>query len=735
MDGDVDQTIQWARESLQRRRSELKQKKQQSESDNASFEEDTSNAVDVSSILERGRALLQQAEAHSEALGRYTVHGLDEDEAEKPNDGDFMARFLKAADERECIDSKADLDRKPFANIPVERPSWNHRFDQDDNVDTNAPISTRNEENDDIQELLKEGEARARLDNLIATIRRQGDDPLAAEMTSQSNAKQVSNFDPNELRAAKRAAIKKSKLDEELAQAEKEARNLSKFKALPLPGGVEVKHDLFAPTLAFQGKHSGIEFIRNDTKRVGFNDISSSQSLGGFESFDRMSMATSHTSIDGSLNCSFADGEDKERALQLRQAKKMKKKRLLDSVNKTIAEETGEAVDEDASVAYSVQSTQSHVDYLEDPSKLRQQIARLEAKLKRKKSQRSATLNDIVDIDLNSIFERLLSKDADENARQIVDQLKHRVCGNVVDGILVDDFRPQFPKTKEHHSLTAENNRVSKRVLYERQENWVKHREQKLLEARLRLEAEEMNDITGKPQLTHAKDSWKKAKDAHDEALKRVAEEDSRKQREKAERERVEYIKKMKEAEDLERQTREQMKSMRSEVNREEQMKRLEKLSQPRQIRIGPTSTSHDLDTSSPLDVSINVTNDSKPKASHKSSETPYEHSSAHKSPTKKVPKLASATSEFVEFSGKRFSEMDDKEFSKIVKRISKMAKQKVRDAAAAESYNNVENTSPKLTIIGNPDNLCEEPIEFAGGMFVGSAAQAKFMAQLSRQS
>ena len=512
---------------------------------------------------------------------------------------------------------------------------------------------------------------------------------------------------------------------------------MSKFKALPLPGGVEVKHDLFAPTLAFQGKHAGIEFIRNDNKRVGVHDFSSSQSLGGFEGFDRMSMATSRTSIDGSLNCSFANEEDKERALQLRQAKKLKKKKLLDSVNRTIAEEMGEALDDDASVAYSVRSTQSHVDYLEDPSKLRQQIARLEAKLKRKKSQRSATLNDIVDIDLNSIFERLLSKDADENARKIVNQLKHRVCGNVVDGILVDDFQPQLPQLKEHHSWNPEDNEGSKRVLYERQENWVKHREKKLLEARLRLEAEEMSDITGKPQLTHAKDSWKKAKDAHDEALKRVAEEESRRQREKAERERIEYAKKMKEAEDLERQTREQMKSIRNEVNKEEQMKRLEKLSQPRQIRVGPTLSTHELDTSTPIDGNINFAYDTQPKASRKPNETPYEHSNAHKSSAKKVPKLVSATSEFVEFSGKRFSEMDDKEFSKIVKRISKMAKQKVKDAAAAaDSCTDEEKPmSPKLTIIGNPDNLCEDPIEFAGGKFVGSAAQAKFMAQLSKQS
>lgn len=717
-DDEVDQTIQWARESLKRRRSELNRKKQ--EFNSSSEVTSATTAVDVNSILERGRALLKQAEAHSESLGQYVerVPGNNEDQH---NNDNFMAKFLQSTDKsNDLVGSNATH----FASIPVEKPCWSHRHhDEDYREQLDSAQDTHPEEDDnDLVELLKEGEARVRLDNLIATIRRQGDNPISSEVErSLSPVRRVSDFDPDELRAAKRAVIKKIKLEEAVARAEKEARNMSNFKALPLPGGVEVQHDIFAPTLAFQGKHAGIELVCNGTRSTEFRDFSSSRSLGGFESFDRMSVATSCTSIDGPLNLSFANEEDKEKAIQLRQAKKAKKKKLLDSVNRTIAAEMGELIDDDVSVACSVRSAQSHVEYLEDPSKLRQQIARLEVKLKRKKSQRSATLNDIVDIDLNSIFERLLSEDADEDAHKIVDRLKRKVCGNIEDGILIEDLHPQLPQLGEHHTWNEDNYYTTTPVLFKRQENWIQQREQKLVEARLRLEAEEMSDITGQPRLSHTKDSWKKAKNAHDEALKRVAEKEARRQVDKAEHERLEYEAKMKEAQDLTKRSNGQTKPIRIEVNKEEQMKRLEKLSQPRQVRLDSSleeirhhGGNHNLSY---------IEQNSDP------SDTPYGVGNTNKKSIKKAPKpVVSSTSNYVEFSGKRFSEMDDKEFKRIVKRIGMMAKQKFNNEDENLSQGN------RINIVGNPDNLCDEPIEFGGGRFYGSAAQAKFMQQLAKK-
>ena len=711
MDSDVDQTIQWARESLRRRRIELHKKQQDLISDQRSETlPEATNAFDVNSVLRRGRSLLAEAEAHSEIIGQYMPRAVNKEEGQ--NDGDFMVRFLQAANDSDDQRENA----KRFSNIPVERPSWRSQFQQDVADDLPDEKSTH------IDMLLQEGEARIRLDNLIATIRRQGDNPLK-EM--ENSVRQVIyDFNPNEMRAAKRADLRKLKLDEEVAIAEEKARKLSSFKALPLPGGAEVKHDLFAPTVSFQSKHVGIELLA--PKQVRFGELSSSRSLGGFECFDRTSIATSRSSIDNSFN--FAGNEeDKERALQLRLAKRAKKRHLLDSVNKTIAAD-GEYLDDDVSVAYSVHS-QSHIDYVEDPSKLRQQIARLEAKLKRKKSQRSATLNDIVDIDLNTMFERLLSKDADQNARAIVDRLKHQTCGRVVDGVLINDFQPQLV-TKENR-YWDEQSTASVGVLYRRQNDWVKRREQKLLEARLRVEADEMNDITGKPEVAFAKDSWIKAKSAHDEALKKLAEDEARRQREKAEKERMENEAKLKEIEALQKQANSKLKAIRGDVNKEEQMKRLSQLSQPRQIRDGPTllkeqdASSQIVDSPKPA---VNSQSKDNRKPAKQPSDTPYDPSNAYDDSNKKALPSAPPKSEFVEFSGKRFSDMDDKEFAKVVRRISNLAAKKVRDSNIVSQSSEETCTSPQVTIVGNPDNYKE-----TAGECCGSTAQAKFMQELAK--
>jgi hypothetical protein len=59
-------------------------------------------------------------------------------------------------------------------------------------------------------------------------------------------------------------------------------------------------------------------------------------------------------------------------------------------------------------------------------------------------------------------------------------------------------------------------------TLFTRQEEWVKRRDKKRLEARMQLEADRERAITGKPELSSAKKSWQMAKEAHEEALKRA---------------------------------------------------------------------------------------------------------------------------------------------------------------------------------------------------------------------
>lgn len=191
------------------------------------------------------------------------------------NNNDFMTRFLNETNHAQAnrlekntsCDSTANSSRRIAPELLVEVPDW-------DNVcgENGQPV-----DNEELQELLREGEARVRLDELIATVRSQGDDmPKHEEVYTLPKRILSASFDPSSLKAAKRAALRKIKLDEEVAAAEEEARQLTSFKALPLPGGAEVKHDLFTSTQSFQRKQIGSveKLVRRDTKFDLLHDTS-----------------------------------------------------------------------------------------------------------------------------------------------------------------------------------------------------------------------------------------------------------------------------------------------------------------------------------------------------------------------------------------------------------------------------------------------------------------------------
>lgn len=746
MDASVEeQTIQWARESLQRRRSELLERKRETAAVSST---ETSSSANVKSLLQRGRALLAEVEAHSEVLGQYTsnccslgrtsTRSIDNSSPRlkdvMPHDNvtsscNFMSKFLQesntASNRRpvgvDTTDESLDLSRSNLASIPTEVPVW----EENDNVQ-----STIHDDTSELGALLQEGDARARLDDLIATVRRRGDDPLKhLEGQCDIPFKTISSFDPDTMNAARRAANKKAKRDKVAAAAEEEARKLKSFKALPLPGGLEVKHDIFAPTQSFQGKHlSTVEkLVRQNTKRGEFND-SSSMSLGGFGS---NSVVTSRTSHDNSLtSCEFENEADRHRASQVRNEKRMKKRQLLEAVNRTIMKDMGMPLGDDTSTAYSVHS---ETDCVEDPAKIRQQIARLETKLKQKKIQRSATLNDIVEIDLNSMFSRLISVDADDDAKRIIDHLKRRACGHIVDGVLMEDFQHDLQDISDNDEKSI----ASKTNLFRRQEAWAKQREQKRSDARSRIEADAMSDVTWRPQIVHAEQSWMKAKTAHDEALQRVLKAEQRKHQEREERDRVINELKAKEMEELGRQAKSNSKTVKSESEKEDQMKRLEKLARPRQFKEDPSVGKRDDITELAADcttVSRGKHSKLAPKANIFLPSKPSGNTMDRSMGNAPIPNAFIGLSKYT---GKRFSDMNDKEFAKIVNHISKMASKKVKGIPIPPSM-----VTEDELIIGDPEHVfdvensdtahqrqgVEE--EWRGNAFVSSSAQHQLIRQ-----
>ena len=57
----------------------------------------------------------------------------------------------------------------------------------------------------------------------------------------------------------------------------------------------------------------------------------------------------------------------------------------------------------------------------------------MEAKLKQKKTEHLATLNYIIDVDLNALFDRLVSRESGDDVKDIIGRLKKQVCGSAND--------------------------------------------------------------------------------------------------------------------------------------------------------------------------------------------------------------------------------------------------------------------------------------------------------------
>lgn len=703
----VDQTILSAREALQRRRRELQEQKSRL-IDFREAEALSSKSIELSPTvlhctLERGRALLAEANAHSEILRRYVSSGTirmlrheggpdlsamkdqmgttnkisfseeqwtDEYKHEFPGQGKRCNQYIS--------NSIAPCD--PTSNvcttvseIPVEFP------DLDECVES-GQLSTHLFGGDEEQEeTLRGEEARARLE-LVVGMASQEDGRITPE-------KKISNFDPLAMNSAKRATVKKMKLEEAIATAEEQARLLTFFKALPLPGGVEVISNLFATTQSFQGKHIGL--IRRDAKCNNSN-ITSSSITGALDMRDDISSVRSMTSRDNSFARSeFENDADRERARELLAEKKTKKRQLLNSINKIVSDDMQVVPKVD------IESTDfgESCDFMVDPSKIRQDVARLEAKLKDKKTQRDATLNDIVDIDLNIIFGRLLPGETSDVAINIIDRMKERVFGHVNNDHCTSSVR----KSAEKIQIIAPQ-RIS---VFQRQEEWSKRREQKLFNARIQLEADAMDGVTGKPEISRTTQSWKRAKESHDETLKITTEVEEKKHREKAEKEKVLNRIKAEEERKLQEQSKMPM-SVKCEANKEDQMRRLEMLSRPRQTVEATFHVEPGTSVEQPPDhcpKSRNLGSVQPKKANKTNSNKVKKSSNMMDSNKNSTPTSGTKLDEFCGLSS--FSDMSDKEFAKLIKRITKTSLAKVDESEEKKDYD-CHITQGSACLIGN---------------------------------
>jgi hypothetical protein len=322
-----------------------------------------------------------------------------------------------------------------------------------------------------------------------ALLRLQGLINSAKTLEAKAERTPKKNVSADELNVAKRAEERAKKAT---YNKEKTEEQQVSFRALPLPGNTPVKNNPLASTKAFDARIGSVDrLVRQDRVLVDDED----------------ELASAMTSMK-LFSCE--NEEEKEQARQRRAAKNLQKRHLLDEVNKVLLEEDGSTVDDDTSTVHG----DIVGDRVEDPSTLAQQIAQLESKLKHEKTQRMAILNDIVDIDLTALVDRIITKDAGEDmTKRIVDHLRSKIYEDI------HDFDSYSIDSSQDERVFLD---TESPTLFTRQEEWVKRRDKKRLEARMQLEADRERAITGKPELSSAKKSWQMAKEAHEEALKRA---------------------------------------------------------------------------------------------------------------------------------------------------------------------------------------------------------------------
>jgi hypothetical protein len=428
-DNEIDnRAIQWARESLRRRRIELREQKealiasyQRADGSASSIDTNAKTTKDEAirhPMIEDGLSLLAEADAHSEILRRYASFrdGIILAQTPPRGGGDLgrprstdstiqddvvASRVVEGTDRVDEGSSESMPTRSIVSDLQVAFPYYSREYEYKD-----SPTDEEDGPNDG-------DEARARLDELIAAVSRLRGDDAEAESEGDTPTRRIANFDPSSMNATRRAAGRKTKLDMEVAAAMEEALSLTSFKALPLPGGVEVKNNIFASTQAFQGKQIDKLVQRGLKCKMNDNDEPSSLSETTF----------------GECDAAFANEADREQERISLVKKELKKKQLLDSINKIILDEMQPVLVEEEGGAIFDES----VEIVEDPLKLLHDISQLKARIKQKKTQRLEILNDIVEIDLAAPFDRLISRNAGVEIRCIIDRLKKRVYGAVSD--------------------------------------------------------------------------------------------------------------------------------------------------------------------------------------------------------------------------------------------------------------------------------------------------------------
>lgn len=662
------------------------------------------NNDSVSKSIVRGKAALAEAENHIKMFEDYLRNSSIDDTSHDH-------RTKKNVAEEQISSSHYSplfLDEM-YSSSPSDQEAYDMVPNNKTLNDIDYGLSTRL-----INEMIKEGERRQQRDNRITVARYEGNIFPRNKQNGKEKIKPTKkkNFDPKNLAVAKRAIVKTAITAQEIAHYEIAMKKKSQFKARPLPGGNYVKNDPYALTRAAIGKVSKAAGNRSDTSTFSSQNtrIDASLLLNRPQSSSCQRICSEHSPIP-------------KPQYNIRKQETMKKA-VYDQISETIATSYNDDGLNQSEEELSSQDEQ-------DLANLHQQISKLQAELNMKRIQCIKTIEEIDKYSPESYVgfldgEKYISKDVTSsdgeklsNSHQHSDHEKEECLIHEENECIESQINVQVCHKSDHikfkHKNIDEEPKKSS-SLYHRHCLWLQMREEKRMHAKAREEKELVKGVTGKPNLHGAKESWIKAKQQHDGLVKSSETKDKLRKAEKDEKERQIREKHMSEIERLQTLAKEKNREGKCGIDKRKQSEYLDKLARP----------------NSRLKV------ESKVKSEELSKEGSNESTQEKEAKT-----LMTAEKERSTGIDLSFADMDDKQFSKMIKNLKAKASK-----GKHTTFGNQDNNDDlhKDIVVGKKENenSLERPLnnecdenekignEVGDGHFTSSIAQANIYAQIS---
>lgn len=388
-------------------------------------------------------------------------------------------------------------------------------------------------------------------------------------------------FDPNQLQATRRAAVNAAKWEENIAVAEACALAKSVFKARPLPGGVWVKNDPYKPTQAALGKHVSKEEKNCDESNIEFGCIDSP--------INRTNVKISHPEelqqiTHGGMMFNVEDQIYVNKLFFMYMEREKKLFSDLDGKNHSDVDSMNDDNDINLTKKEKERIDKDIIDIEDNFNALQREVEKLGLRLEHRKK-----------------YLKSLQKENEKDQELCLEDIANLYdiyclkCNDSVTNMKSDSMMKVSPldtSIQSPESWCHENIVSCKSVyfsepnndhVYRRQEKWLINVEKKREDARAKKEKMLLENFTGKPEITNAKESWEKAKAAHAELIWRAREETNRLKQKKEAHDRKIHAQRMTEINAIHAQANKRKKLLKANsADIEKQKEASKKLYQPR---------------------------------------------------------------------------------------------------------------------------------------------------------